>query len=330
MSDTTISIEPIRTPVAADLSALDNLIAHELNSNIPLIEEVIRYVISCGGKRARPLLLLLCAHACGYSQDIPEHHELACVIEFIHTATLLHDDVVDNSDRRRGSATANEVWGNQASVLVGDFLYSRAFQILARRDNTPVMRVLANTTNHIAEGEMLQLANQHTADTSVDNYYRVIHAKTASLFAAASEIGARLSQPNNTKLHETMHKLGMELGMAFQIVDDMLDYVGDAELTGKNLGDDLQEGKITLPVIYAIEKSSPEEAAALTKILQDGDSTAFDRVLAAIQKTKASEACHETANKHIAAGRTCLNDLPDSVYKTALLELFAFVMDRVS
>ena len=330
MSDTTTSIEPIRAPVAADLNALDNLIAKELNSNIPLIEKVIRYVIQCGGKRARPLLLLLCAHACGYSQEEPEHHELACVIEFIHTATLLHDDVVDNSDRRRGSATANEVWGNQASVLVGDFLYSRAFQILAKRDNTPVMRVLANTTNHIAEGEMLQLANQHTADTSVDNYYRVIHAKTASLFAAASEIGARLSQPDNTELHQTMHELGKELGIAFQIVDDMLDYVGNAELTGKNLGDDLQEGKITLPVIYAIDKSSPEEAAALTQILQDGDSSGFGRVLAAIQKTNASEACHVTANKHIATGRACLDKLPDSVYKTAILELFAFVMDRVS
>lgn len=330
MSPKTPSIEPIRTPVASDLLALDQLITSELNSQVPLIEQIIQYVIQCGGKRARPLLLLLCAHACGYSQDEPEHHELALVVEFIHTATLLHDDVVDNSDRRRGAETANEVWGNQASVLVGDFLYSRAFQVLARRDNTPVMRVLANTTNQIAEGEMLQLANQHTADTSVDNYYRVITAKTASLFAACSEIGARLAQPDNTELHKSMHQLGLELGLAFQIVDDMLDYVGDAAVTGKNIGDDLQEGKITLPVIYAIEKSDADEAAALTQILQAGDSSAFDQVLDAIQKTDACKACQVTAEKHIKTGRDCLASLPDSDYKTALLQLLDFVMARVS
>jgi octaprenyl-diphosphate synthase len=324
------SIEPIRAPVAADLTALDNLIAAELNSNIPLIEEIIRYVIDCGGKRARPLLLLLCAHACGYVESIPEHHELACVIEFIHTATLLHDDVVDKSDRRRGSETANEIWGNQESVLVGDFLYSRAFQILARRDNTPVMRILANSTNHIAEGEMLQLANQHKADTSITNYYRVIHAKTASLFAASSEIGARLAQPNNTSLHQTMHQLGMEIGIAFQIVDDMLDYIGDAHVTGKNLGDDLQQGKITLPVIYAIEKSDPKEAETLIKILQNGDRNSFDRVLSAIQKTGATAACHETASTHITTARACLHALADSVYKKAILDFLDFVMVRAN
>jgi octaprenyl-diphosphate synthase len=324
------SIDPIRAPITSDLAALDRLIACELDSNVPLIEKIIQYVIQCGGKRARPLLLLLCAHACGYTQDEPEHHELALVIEFIHTATLLHDDVVDNSDRRRGADTANAVWGNQASVLVGDFLYSRAFQILARRDNIPVMRVLADTTNLIAEGEMLQLANQHTADTSTDNYYRVIYAKTASLFAAASEIGARLAQPDNSELHQRMHTLGKELGMAFQIVDDMLDYVGDANVTGKNLGDDLQEGKITLPVIYAIEKSDNETAAELTKTLQAGNSDAFDSVLHAIQQTNAIEACEQTARQHIENGRNCLDDLPDSPYKTALLELLSFVLARVN
>lgn len=322
------SIESIRAPVIGDLEALNALIKHELNSNIPLIEDIIRYVLQSGGKRARPLLLLLCAKACGYQSTKPEHHEVACVIEFIHTATLLHDDVVDNSDRRRGAETANAVWSNQASVLVGDFLYSRAFQILARRDNIPVMRVLANTTNQIAEGEMLQLANQHTADLSIDNYYRVIQAKTASLFAAASDIGARLAQPDNNELHSNMYQLGMELGLAFQIVDDMLDYVGDATLTGKNLGDDLQEGKITLPVIYAIEKSDPEEAAVLVQILQQGDVSQFDRVLMAIQNTQAAEACRHTAQRHIDAGLQLLATLPNSEYQAAIAALFQFVMER--
>ena len=331
MSETaqlTPSIQSIRQPVLADLEALNTLIKQELNSNIPLIEDIIHYVLQSGGKRARPLLLLLCARACGYQADIPEHHEIACVIEFIHTATLLHDDVVDNSDRRRGAETANAVWSNQASVLVGDFLYSRAFQILARRDNIPVMRVLADTTNQIAEGEMLQLANQHTADLSIDNYYRVIKAKTASLFAAASEIGARLAQPDNTELHQSFNQLGMELGLAFQIVDDMLDYLGDTTLTGKNLGDDLQEGKVTLPVIYAIEKSSAEQADALTAILQQGDASQFEQVLQAIQQTDAAEACRVTAQQHIDTGLQLLSAVPASPYKQAITDLFAFVMQR--
>jgi octaprenyl-diphosphate synthase len=324
------SIESIRAKVADELNAVDRLIAYELTSNVPLIEQIIRYVIQCGGKRIRPLLLLLSACACGYSSNDCEHHELALVIEFIHTATLLHDDVVDNSDRRRGASTANAVWGNSASVLVGDFLYSRAFQILARRDNIPVMRVLANTTNQIAEGEMLQLANQHSTDTSIANYYRVIHAKTASLFAAASEIGARLAQPSNTKLHETFHQLGQELGMAFQIIDDLLDYTGNSDITGKNLGDDLQEGKITLPVIYAIEKSGPKTAEDLKRILQQGNKEAFDRVQSAIQTTKAKEACEETAKKHLAAATYCLEDLPSSSYKEAIIDLMLFCGARLN
>ena len=324
------SLGSIRAVINDDLQAVDLLIKQQLTSSIPLIEDVICHILKSGGKRARPLLLLLTACACNYNQTNIEHHELACVIEFIHTATLLHDDVVDHSDKRRGEQTANAVWSNSASVLVGDFLYSRAFQILAKRDNVPVMRVLADTTNQISEGEMLQLANQHQADCSTANYYRIIESKTAALFAAASQIGAMLAQPADTLLQTEMHTLGFELGIAFQIVDDLLDYVGDTSVTGKNLGDDLQEGKITLPVILAIEGSSSEDAKKLKDILQRGDASAFPFVLEAIEKTDACAKCLRIANEHVGTAKKALLSLDKSPYRTAIEDLLEFVIARAN
>ncbi|CAN7950639.1 unnamed protein product, partial [Ixodes hexagonus] len=228
------------------------LILSELSSRVPLVQTITHHIVQSGGKRLRPLVVLLTARACGYNKGV-EHQELAAIIEFIHTATLLHDDVIDKSDLRRGEKTAHAIWGNQASVLVGDFLYSRAFQILARRSNIPVMKVLANTTNQIAEGEVWQLMNQNDPNIDETTYYEVIRRKTAQLFSAGTEIGAIIGTEEEP-LRKAMTAFGLHLGLAYQIIDDLLDYSEDASELDKNVGDDLAEGKATLPLIYAKQK----------------------------------------------------------------------------
>lgn len=321
-----LSIDQIREPVRADLQAVDQLILDQLHSDIPLIRELTQHIIRSGGKRVRPLLVVLSAKALGYKGD--EHIDIATIIEFVHTATLLHDDVVDNSDQRRGKPTANTLWSNQASILVGDFLYSRAFQLLTRRDNIEVMRVLANTTNAIAEGEIMQLANCHSTDIDEAIYNQVIERKTAALFQAAAQTGALVST-KDTHQQQALTRYGYHVGMAFQIIDDVLDYTADKNTLGKNIGDDLMEGKMTLPLIYAIAQSSPDVAENLRTIIQQGDQQQLSTVIQAINNTHAADQCVKKAEQHTQQACAAIANLPDSAYRQSLFELAEFALRRV-
>jgi octaprenyl-diphosphate synthase len=319
-------LSEIRNPVANDLLAVDQLIATALVSNVPLIQRIVGHIINSGGKRLRPLIVLLTASACGYVGD-NEHHELAAIIEFIHTATLLHDDVIDKSELRRGQQTANAIWGNQTSVLVGDFLYSRAFQVLARRSNIPVMKVLANTTNQIAEGEVWQLMNRHEPDIDESIYREVIRRKTAQLFSAATEIAAIIST-KDLALQQTLANFGMELGMAYQIIDDLLDYTASAEQMGKNIGDDLAEGKATLPLIYAKQQASAKDAARIRQAIQQGGLEGLTDILEIIASTRAYDYTLQCARKHAAVAKELLLQLPTSAAREALAQLTDFIVER--
>jgi octaprenyl-diphosphate synthase len=301
------------------------LIRERLSSDVVLINQIADHIIGSGGKRLRPMLHVLAAGAAGYRGE--EHTKLAAIIEFIHTSTLLHDDVVDESDLRRGRKTANALWGNAASVLVGDFLYSRSFQLMVELDDMRIMRILADTTNTIAEGEVLQLLNIGNADVSEAAYLAVIERKTAVLFAAATELGGILGglAENQTA---ALREYGMQLGYAFQIADDLLDYVSDADTIGKNIGDDLAEGKPTLPVIYALEKATPEQAQSLRHAIEHGGLDSLDRIIAAIRDSGALERTHERAVFHADAARQSLEQLPDSTYRDALLTLASYAVER--
>lgn len=321
------AIDQIREPVLKDLQATDQLICTELFSNTPLIQEITRHIINSGGKRLRPLLVLLSARACGYEGDGGEQHELAAIIEFVHTATLLHDDVVDASTLRRGKDTANALWGNQASVLVGDFLYSRAFQLMTRRNNLAVMKCLANTTNAIAEGEVQQLMNQHDPDISEENYFQVIYHKTAKLFESAAEIGAMISnQPK--QVQEAMAAYGNHLGMAFQIADDLLDYLATKETLGKNIGDDLAEGKVTLPLIHAMQFGSNEQKELIRGAILKGNIEELPKILLALESTQSIEYSQQKAAFHAETADQALAVLPNTPYRKSLERLAAFAIKR--
>lgn len=321
-----LSLNDIRSPVTRDLSALDQLILTELHSDITLIQQITKHIVSSGGKRLRPLVVILCARAAGFTGDI-EHLELAAIIEFVHTATLLHDDVIDQSMMRRGQETANAVYGNQATVLVGDFLYSRAFQILTRRCHTAIMQVLANTTNAIAEGEVLQLMNCNDADTTETSYYSVIQRKTAKLFESACEIGAMLmnNQPGLTKAAATY---GLELGYAFQIIDDVMDYTAQAEKMGKNIGDDLAEGKPTLPLIYTLANSDEKTQAVIRDAIETSSKDDIEVIVKAMHDCGAFAYCRKVTKGHITKARQAAETFPESAYRQALLDLCDFVVDR--
>jgi octaprenyl-diphosphate synthase len=305
--------------------ALDELIRRRLESDVVLIRQVAEYIIAAGGKRLRPLLLLMAARACGYKGRA--HIELAAVVEFIHTATLLHDDVVDQSELRRGRQTANASFGNAASVLVGDFLYSRSFQMMVSVESMAVMRVLADVTNTIAEGEVLQLLNVHNADTTLAAYLEVIRRKTAKLFEAAGRLGAMLAGVD-ARTEEALARYGAHLGTAFQLVDDVLDYSGDPEETGKNVGDDLREGKPTLPLIYAMLHGTPEEASLVRLAIEQGGEASLFNVLAAMRRTKALEYTRGQAVGEADAARALIGPLPPSPHKDALLALASFSAER--
>ena len=262
-----MSTLPFYEPVAGDFAAVNQLILDQLHSRVPLVEKIGHYIISAGGKRLRPLVVLLSARACG--ADSSEQHTLAAIIEFLHTATLLHDDVVDTSDLRRGRSTANALWGNAPSVLVGDFLYSRAFEMMVALGNMQVMQILANATNVIAEGEVLQLSKVRDANTDEATYMEVIRSKTAMLFEAASHSAAVLAGAKTDQI-EALREFGDALGIAFQLMDDLLDYSGDAAEMGKNVGDDLAEGKPTLPLIYTMRHGTEEQAALVRQAIQKG------------------------------------------------------------
>ncbi|MEO8143358.1 MAG: polyprenyl synthetase family protein [Betaproteobacteria bacterium] len=318
-------------PVAADMRRVDQVIRTRLGSDVALVRQVAEYIVAGGGKRLRPALVLLSAGAAGYpGTDGGERHwEMAAVVEFIHTATLLHDDVVDASDRRRGRKTANAEFGNAASVLVGDFLYSRAFQMMLGAGSMRVMQVLADATNMIAEGEVLQLMNCHDPAVDERGYLEVIRRKTAKLFEAAARLGAVLGAVP-APLEEGLAQYGMHLGTAFQLIDDVLDYAGDAAAIGKSVGDDLAEGKPTLPLIRAMAVGSPAQADVVRRAILDGGRTEFARVLEAVIATGALEYAREAAVREAEAARHALRELPASVYRDSLLELASFSVVRHS
>ncbi len=320
-----MSLENLNQLLAADMAAVDQVIRSRLYSDVALVNQVGEYIIGSGGKRLRPALVILSAKAFGYQGKL--HYELAAVVEFIHTATLLHDDVVDESELRRGRETANALFGNAASVLVGDFLYSRAFQMMVEANNMRVMQTLADATNLIAEGEVLQLLNCHDADVDAANYLGVIHRKTAKLFEAAMRLGAILGKQSQV-IETAAARYGMHLGTAFQLVDDVLDYSGDAQEIGKNLGDDLAEGKPTLPLIYAMQHGTPMQAAVIRAAIEKGDINRFGEVLQIVQETGALDYTRQQAQREADLAITELADFPDSKYKRSLLELAELAASR--
>jgi len=320
-----VSLESLQTFLADDMHAVDHVIRERLYSDVALIRQVSEYIINSGGKRLRPALVLLSAGCLGYQGAA--HHELAAVVEFIHTATLLHDDVVDESDLRRGRQTANALFGDAASVLVGDFLYSRAFQMMVGVNNMEVMQILSDATNTIAEGEVLQLLNCHDPDINEESYLRVIRYKTAKLFEAAGRLGAVIGGGSDAQKH-ALALYGMHLGTAFQLIDDVLDYSGDFLKTGKNIGDDLAEGKPTLPLLYAMKHGTPEQATSIRHAIEHGGLTEFQSVLAAIKDTRALQYTRLQAQREIKIASEAIFDLPDSKFKSALLQLAVFAIDR--
>jgi octaprenyl-diphosphate synthase len=313
--------------VAADMAQVDRVIAEQLHSDVALISQIAQYIVSAGGKRIRPRLVLLFAGALGFSG--PERFALAATVEFIHTATLLHDDVVDESSLRRGRDTANAVFGNAASVLVGDFLYSRAFQMMVTVKNLRVLEVLADATNVIAEGEVLQLMNMHDADLAVDEYLRVIRFKTAKLFEASARLGALLAGADRPT-EEACGDYGRSLGTAFQLIDDLLDYDGETHELGKNVGDDLREGKPTLPLLVAMARGEPAERDMVRHAIQHGEVARLGDIVAVVRRTGALDVARKVAREEAAKARACLQHLPPSLHKDALLELSARSVDRSS
>lgn len=320
-----MSTQQLFGPIAADMQAVDAVIRQHLHSDVVLIRQVAEYIINSGGKRLRPALVLFSAGAMGYHGT--RHHELAAVVEFIHTATLLHDDVVDESDLRRGNKTANALFGNAASVLVGDFLYSRAFQMMVGVDSMRVMQVLADATNVIAEGEVLQLLNCHNADVGIDDYLKVIRYKTAKLFEAATRLGAILGGQDEAG-EEPMARFGMHLGTAFQIIDDVLDYSSEEAATGKHLGDDLAEGKPTLPLIFAMQRGTPEQASRVREAIENGGRHDFAAILEIISQTGALDRARERAAEEAKLATDAINQIPPSIFKEALLKLCVFAIER--
>lgn len=322
---TITTFEEIRALIQQDLEAVDALILNRLHSDVVLINQLGHYIISGGGKRIRPVVVLLAARACGYQGD--DAVQLAAVIEFIHTATLLHDDVVDTSEMRRGKETANAVFGNQAAVLTGDFLYSRAFQMMVEVQQMRVMEILAETTNVIAEGEVLQLLNCNDPDTTEDRYFQVIYRKTAKLFEAGGQLGAVIAkQPD--EIEQSLMSYGKHLGNAFQLIDDALDYSASAEEMGKNVGDDLAEGKPTLPLIHAMEQGSEAEIAMIRSAIENGGSDQFDEISAFIEHTDAIAYTLKAAQLAVDEATAAARKLPESPYREALISLAQFTLER--
>lgn len=315
----------IQSCIDNDMRMVDKAIRQSLHSEVTLVNQVAEYIINSGGKRLRPMLVLLSAGLFGEIQA--HHHQLAAVVEFIHTATLLHDDVVDESSKRRGQSTANALFGNAASVLVGDFVYSRAFQMMVSVQNMRVMEVLSNATNVIAEGEVLQLLNVNNADISDDAYLQVIHYKTAKLFEAATRLGAIISQASE-KDEAALTAYGMHLGTAFQLIDDILDLSGNSEDIGKNLGDDLAEGKPTLPLLYAMRNSNAEQSTVIRNAIEQGGLEHLPQVIEIVKNSGALDHVKRIAEAESAQCRAAIAHFPDSKFKQALIELADFAVKR--
>ena len=311
--------------IAGDMREVDAVIAQRLDSGVPLVGQVARYIISAGGKRLRPALLLLVSGALGYQGA--QRFNLAAVVEFIHTATLLHDDVVDDSTLRRGRATANEMFGNPASVLVGDFLYSRAFQMMLDARDMRIMEILAEATNVIAEGEVLQLMNMHDASLDEEGYLRVIRSKTAKLFEASTRLAAVLAG-SPPAIEQACADYGQALGTAFQVIDDVLDYDGDAAEMGKNLGDDLREGKSTLPLIAAMERAAPAQRRLISGAIEQGSVDALDTIVDIVRETGALDVARRAAAAEAQRAIDCQALLPRNAYSEGLLQLASSLLDR--
>lgn len=318
-------LSDLRSTVTDDLDKVNKLIMSSLFSEVPLIQDIGKYIIQGGGKRLRPLLVLICAKACEYVGD--QHIAMATVIEFIHTATLLHDDVVDDAVLRRGGATANHMWGNQTAVLVGDFLYSRAFQLMVQLNNLDILRVIADATNTIAEGEVLQLLNQHDPATSEQKYLHVVRCKTAKLFEAAAQAGAILSNASKHTQH-VFSQFGLHLGTAYQLLDDLLDYQATNSEFGKQLGNDLSEGKPTMPLIYLLHHGTEEQRALIAAAISDPTSIDLATVQAAITNSGALEYTLAFAQREAALAKQMLAELPVSTHLQAAFALADFVVQR--
>ncbi len=318
-------MEVFRTVIKADLDAVEQIIRDRLASEVPLIRQVAEYLVSSGGKRLRPALVVLAAGASGYHGRA--HLEIAAVVEFIHTATLLHDDVVDESSLRRGRPTANASFGNAASVLVGDFIYSRAFQMMVGIGDIRVLEVLADATNVIAEGEVLQLLGVHNADLTEGEYLRVVRSKTAKLFEASARLGAVLARQSPAR-EQALAAYGMHLGTAFQLIDDVLDYSGDRTSIGKNLGDDLAEGKSTLPLIHALANASDAQRVMLREVIEEGTVERFGEVLAALEQCGSLAYARDQAVREAQCAQDAIRSFPDSKFRDSLIDFAAFAVAR--
>ena len=320
------SLEEIRSIVSEEWSLLDQEIEKQLSSDIELINNISQYIVNSGGKRIRPLIVLLSARACGAS-DLERIVKAAAMIEFIHTATLLHDDVVDNSDSRRGIKTAHQSFGNESTILVGDFLYSRAFQIMVQINHMGIMEVMSDATNTIAEGEVLQLINSGNPKINKEQYLEVIYRKTGKLFEAAMVVGGLLSNQSQTVLN-TLQLFGKELGMAYQIVDDVLDYSSSFEIMGKDVGDDLAEGKVTLPMIYTLERAMPDMQEMIGQAILNKDSKNADKIIGSIQSTGSIASSVNDAKEKTEFALHSIQSLDNSKYKTALKNLAEIILHR--
>ncbi len=318
------NIKAITALVEDDFKATNQVILNQLESDVALVNQLGHYIVAAGGKRLRPLLVLMVANALGYKGN--QHQITAAIVEFIHTATLLHDDVVDESDRRRGRETANALFGNAASVLVGDFLYSRSFQMMVGLDKMQIMQILANTTNQIAEGEVLQLMNCNDPNATEESYFKVIEHKTAILFAAACQLGAIISDKD--ELAKPLHQFGLHLGLAFQLMDDALDYVADSESLGKNVGDDLAEGKPTLPLIYAKQHADEQGQTLIKQCIENGGIEHLEAIQSIIKETKAIDYTLEKARDEVTLAKQALADMPNNDFTQALYDLADLSVER--
>jgi octaprenyl-diphosphate synthase len=323
-----MDITRIRERVATDMQAVDQMITERLRSDVALINQLGQYIVGGGGKRLRPMVTVLMARLAGHPPDDTRHALLAATVELIHTATLLHDDVVDDSAVRRGRDTANQIWGNEASVLVGDFLYTRAFQMMVDLEDMTVMSVFSRTTNQIAEGEVMQLMNIHDADVTETRYMEIIHRKTAVLFEAGCRLAARLCHPDDTGLTDAAAAYGRHLGIAFQLADDALDYDGDTAATGKNIGDDLAEGKPTLPIIHSLTQSRGEARAVLQRAIEQGGREDMTRVAETIAQTGSIAYTRALADAEADRALDALEAFPDNDFRSALSDLARFSVGR--
>lgn len=320
-----MSLESIRHLVEQDFEKVNQLILKNISSNVGLAEDLCHHIIDSGGKRLRPLILLLAAKACDYHGDL--HVEYAAAVEYFHTATLLHDDVIDESSLRRGKETANEIWGAKASILVGDYLFTQSFILMVKCMRIDILNLLANASHQITLGEIKQLNNRFQCNASLENYFDIIHSKTSVLFATAAEIGAKIATEEQSII-DALRQYGEHLGNAFQLVDDALDYCAEVETLGKNIGDDLADGKATLPLLHALENTTEEKKIVIKKSLQQGSLENLDLILAAIEETKAIDYTLEVANEQADKAITSLHPIPNNQYKQALIDLAQFSVAR--